>query len=134
MLSDMHVSYEAGANYIIIFNYPTDPPGNPYGILTDEHFEAMQEFWNYMKQNPEDYGKTAAQTTLVLPENYAWGMRSPDDKIWGYWGPDDLSPQIWDLSQKLLDQYGLSMDIVYDDPNYPLANIYTKIIYWNSTD
>ena len=134
MLEDMHVSYEAGANYIIIFNYPTDPPGNPYGILTDEHFEAMQEFWNYMKQNPEDYGKTSAQAALVLPENYAWGMRRPDDKIWGYWGPDDLSPQIWDLSQKLLDQYGIAMDIVYDDSNYPLEKIYPKIIYWNSTD
>jgi len=133
MLEDMHISYEAEANYIIIFNYPTDPPGNPYGILTDEHFEAMQQFWSYMQQHPEDYGKTEAQAALVLPENYAWGIRKPDDKIWGYWGPDDLSPQIWELCHDLLDQYGLALDIVYDDPDFPIADIYQEIYYWNYT-
>lgn len=133
MLEDMRISYEAGADYIIIFNYPTNPPGNPYGILTDEHFAAIQQFWNHMQQNPEDYGKTEAQAALVLPQNYAWGMRSLDDRIWGYWGPDELSEQIWDLSQDLLDQYGLALDIVYDDPNFPIADIYNPIYYWNST-
>ncbi len=133
MLYDMFVSYEAGADYIIIFNYPTDPPGNPYGILTDEHFEAMQQFWDYMQHHPEDYGKTTGQAAMVLPENYGWGMRHPDDKIWGYWGPDDLSPQIWDLSQDLLDQYGLALDIVYDDPDFPIADMYQQIYYWNYT-
>ncbi|MCW4015787.1 MAG: hypothetical protein NWF06_05405, partial [Candidatus Bathyarchaeota archaeon] len=133
MLEDMHISYETGADYIIIFNYPTDPPGNPYGILTDEHFEVMQEFWSYMEQTPEDYGKTQAQAALVLPENYGWGMRSVDDRIWGYWGPDELSEQIWNLSQDMLDQYGLALDIVYDNPDYPLTDIYQEIVYWNST-
>ncbi len=131
MLEDMLISYDAGADYIIIFNYPIDPPGNPYGILTDEHFAAMQQFWNHMQQNPEDYGKTEAQAALVLPQNYAWGMRSLNDKIWGYWGPDENSTQIWNLSQTLLDQYGLALDIVYDDPNFPITDIYQEIYYWN---
>ena len=134
MLEDMMVSYDAGADYIIIFNYPINPPGNPYGILTDEHFEVMQQFWSYMKQNPEDYGKTTAEAALVLPENYAWGMRNIDDRIWGYWGPDEYSEQIWELSQIMLDDYGLALDIVYDDPNYPLTDIYTETVYWNCTD
>jgi len=133
MLDDMLISYEAGADYVIVFNYPTDPPGNPYGILTDEHFDVIQQFWSYMQQNPQDYGKTQGQAALVLPENYAWGMRHVDDRIWGYWGPDELSEQIWNLSQNLLDHYGLALDIVYDDQNYPLTDIYTEIIYWNST-
>jgi len=133
MLYDMLLSYETGADYIIIFNYPTDPPGNPYGILTDEHFEAIQQFWNYMQHHPEEYGKTEAQAALVLPENYAWGMRYPDDSIWGYWGPDENSTQIWNLSQTLLDQYGLALDIVYDDPDFPIADIYPEIYYWNYT-
>jgi len=133
MLDDMLLSYETGADYIIIFNYPTDPPGNPYGILTDEHFEAIQQFWNYMQHHPEEYGKTEAQAALVLPENYAWGMRYPDDSIWGYWGPDENSTQIWNLSQTLLDQYGLALDIVYDDPDFPIADIYPEIYYWNYT-
>lgn len=134
MLDDMMLSYEAGADYIIIFNYPTNPPGNPYGILTDEHFEAMQEFWSYMEQNPEGYGKTVAETALVLPENYGWGMRSLDDRIWGYWGPDEYSEQIWTVLQHMLDKYGLTLDIIYDDPNYPPEEFYSKIVYWNSAN
>jgi hypothetical protein len=133
MLQDMLTAYEAGADYIVIFNYPTDPPGNPYGILTYEHFDAIQHFWNYMQQHLEDYGKTKAQAALVLPENYAWGMRKPDDRIWGYWGPDEKSQQIWDLTQDLLKQYGLALDIVYDDPSFSIEEIYQEVIYWNST-
>ena len=133
MLYDMLVSYEAGADYIIIFNYPTDPPGNPYGILTDEHFEAMQKFWDYMQENPEEYGKTCAQAALVLPENYAWGMRYLEDKIWGYWGPDEKSQQIWDTYNDLLVQYGSTLDIVYDDSDFRTADIYQEIVYWNCT-
>ena len=133
MLYDMHVSYEAGADYIIIFNYPTDPPGNPYGILVDEHFETMQKFWNYMQNNPEEYGKTTAQAALVLPENYGWGMRRIDDRMWGYWGPDDKAQQIWTLYHKLLVKYSYALDIVYDDPNFPLEDTYQEIYYWNYT-
>jgi hypothetical protein len=133
MLYDMLVSYEAGADYIIIFNYPTDPPGNPYGILTDEHFEVMQEFWNYMQRHPEEYEKITAQAALVLPANYGWGMRRPDDRIWGYWGPDEKSQQIWELYHDLLVQYGLTLDIVYNDPNFPLEGVYQEIYYWNYT-
>ena len=129
----MLVSYETGAKYVIIFNYPTNPSGNPYGILTDEHFDAMQQFWNHMQQHPEEWGKTEAQAALVLPKSYAWGMRHLDDRIWGYWGPDENSTQIWNLSQTLLDQYGLALDIVYDDPNFPIVDIYQEIYYWNYT-
>jgi hypothetical protein len=133
MLQDMRAAYQAGAKYVIIFNYPTDPPDNPYGILTEEHFTAIQQFWTYIQQNPEENGITEAQAALVLPKNYGWGMRNPDDKIWGYWGPDEKSTQIWELSQNLLGQYGLALDIVYDDPDFPIADIYQEIYYWNYT-
>jgi hypothetical protein len=133
MLQDMMVAYETGAKYVVIFNYPTDPPGNPYGILTEEHFAAMQQFWNYIHKHPEDYGKSQAQAALVLPKNYGWGLRHPDDRIWGYWGPDEYSPQIWNLTQTLLDKYGLSLDIVYDDPAFPIEGKYAQIYYWNQT-
>jgi hypothetical protein len=133
MFEDMMVSYQTGANYVIVFNYPIDPPDNPYGILKDEHFTAIQQFWNYINQHPEDHGKIKAEAALVLPENYGWGLRHPDDRIWGYWGPDELSPQIWQLSQNLLDQYGLSLDIVYEDQTFPIETYYQKIYYWNNT-
>ena len=82
------LSYETGAKYIIIFNYPTDPPCNPYGILTNEHFDAMQQFWGHMKNNPKTTQKLDAKAALILPENYGWAMRHLNDRIWGYWGPD----------------------------------------------
>lgn len=133
MLQDMFSAYANGANYIIIFNYPTDPPGNPFGILTEEHFEAIEQFWNHMQENPEQHGSIKGEVALVLPENYAWGMRRPDDKIWGYWGPDEKSQQIWDISQKLLDEYGSKLDIVYEDSNFSIKDSYNEVYYWNST-
>jgi hypothetical protein len=133
MFTDMVDSYKTGADYIIIFNYPTDPPGNPYGILTDEHFEVFEEFWKYMQENPEDYNSLKGEVALVLPENYAWGMRRIDDKIWGYWGPDEKSEQIWNISQELLDVYGFNLDIVYEDSNFTVDGLYEEIYYWNQT-
>jgi hypothetical protein len=41
MLRDMMMAYRAGAKYIIVFNYPKI---NPYGILTEEHFNAVKTF------------------------------------------------------------------------------------------
>jgi hypothetical protein len=130
------MAYEAGATYVILFNYP-QIAGNPYGgILTDEHFEALERFWNDVMtkpntQNIPDYSQ--AEAALVLPKNYGWGMRNPNDSIWGFWGPDEKSPQIWNLSRTLLSQYGLSLDIVYDDPAFPAAGKYSQIYYWNQT-
>jgi len=59
-------------------------------------------------------------------------MRRPDDKIW-YWGPDEVSLQIWNTSRQLLLQYGLRLDIVYIDPQFPLEDNYSRIYYWNQT-
>jgi len=133
MRQDMFDAYETGADYIIVFNFPTDPPGNPYGILTEEHFEVIEQFWNYMRKNPEQHGIIKGDVALVLPENYAWGMRHINDKIWGYWGSDENSQQIWDLSQELLKEHGLSLDIVYDDSTFLVEDLYQEIYYWNFT-
>ncbi len=130
------MAYEAGAKYVVIFNYPKIGD-NPYGVMTDEHFEALEKFWNdVMADSPNlrdipDFSQ--AEAALVLPENYGWGMRYADDKIWGFWGPDEKSPQIWELSRKLLSQYDLSLDIVYEDPAFPVAGKYNQIYYWNQT-
>jgi hypothetical protein len=60
-------------------------------------------------------------------------MRNPTDKIWGFWGPDDKSPIIWNAVQKLLSQYSLRLDIIYDDPAFPTQGNYSKVYYWNQT-
>jgi len=132
ILEDMKTAYRAGAKYLIVFNYPTYPPDNPYGILDDEHFEAMRQFWDYMQHHPEEYGKTEAEAAFVLPKDYGWGMRRVDDNIWfPEWGYDSLSPLIWENMNKLIEKYGLKLDIIYDDPNFSFEEKYSNIHFWN---
>ena len=132
--NQMRMAYEAGAKYVVIFNYPKIN-GNPYGIMTDEHFEALERFWNAVMTMPNLRtipDSSQAEAALVLPRNYGWGMRDPEDRIW-YWGPDEKSPQIWELSRNLLSQYGIHLDIIYDDPAFPVTGKYPRIYYWNQT-
>jgi hypothetical protein len=133
MLQDCITSYEAGADYIIVFNFPQYPEDNPYGILADEHFAAIKKFWEYMSNHPEDYGKTDGEIAFVLPKDYGWGMRSPTDKMWGLWLADNDSTLIWDNLQLLIDRYGLKIDIIYENaPSNCIVN-YTELYCWNAT-
>ena len=128
-------AYECGAKYEVIFNYPTYPANNTYGLLFEEHFEALQRFWNDINAiSPAAHSSHRAEVALVLPRNYGWGMRAPDDKIWGAWNPDEKSSQIWNISRELLAKYGFSLDIVYEDPVFSTEGVYPKIFYWNETD
>jgi len=129
----MRIAYEAGAKYAVVFNYAENMSG-PYGTLQDEHFVALERFWNDVVNNPElKQGSIKGEAVLVLPNNYGWGMRRLDDKIWGLWEADEKSEQIWELSRNLLEQYGLGLDIVYDDSEFPLEGKYSQIFYWNQT-
>jgi len=134
MLEDMKTAYQAGAKYVIIFNYPTDPPGNPYGILTDEHFTAMETFWE-MTRSPHQNSlqKVEVEAAFVLPKDYGWGMRTEDDGIWGVWEPDDKAPLIWENMNRLIEKYGLKLDIIYDDPQFDYVAKYPQVYCWNST-
>ncbi|MGE5188279.1 MAG: hypothetical protein ACM3JE_04555, partial [Betaproteobacteria bacterium] len=77
---------------------------------------------------------SGAEAVLVLPANYGWGMRNPDDTIWGFWGTDAKTPQIAMVMYKLLEEYSVKLDIVYEDYNYPAAEAgYRHVYYWNST-
>jgi hypothetical protein len=119
IFEQMRISYECGAEYITIFNFPI-LEDNKYGIMTEEHFEALERFWSEVVKNPDViHGSIVAETVLVLPKNYGWGMRHPQDRIWGWFGPDEKSAQIWELSRYLLSKYSLTLDIVYEDPVFP---------------
>ena len=128
--NQMMSAYNAGAKYITIFDFPYNTI-NPYGSLTNDHFLALKTFWTKIQSQPPT--SPHAQAALVLPKDYGWGMRSSSDKIWGYWGPDDKSPQIWNISRQLLNKYGLALDIIYDDPAFPIEANYTRVYYWNQT-
>ena len=129
LYDDMVMAYENGAKYIAVFNYPKI---NVYGVLKQEHFDAVEKFWRKI-QNDSGHIPFSGETALVLPKNYGWGMRSPNDTIWSFWGPDGKSAQIWNITRALLACYAPRIDIVYDDARFPLGDKYSKIYYWNST-
>jgi len=131
IFSQMKTSYENGAQYVILFNYAKDMTG-PYGTLQEQHFQALERFWNEVFQNSAIiHGGVKAQAVLVLPENYGWGMRNPNDKIWGIWEPDSASNQFWAQLQSKLEQYGTQLDIVYSDSVYPVVGRYHNIFFLN---
>jgi hypothetical protein len=146
MYEAMRQSYKSGAQYVVVFNYT--PENDPLkginangtkveggaGLLEDEHYEAIERFWNEEVQNPSVVNSGAkAEAALVLPENFGWGIRNQNDNIWGLWSADSASQQIWTKLQSLLEQYGSKLDIVYENPAYPIAGKYSDIFYWNQT-
>jgi hypothetical protein len=130
---DMVVSYDAGAKYVVVFNYPQYPQDNPYGVLDEEYFGAMAQFWLYAQSTPRDPAQTDADAVLVLPQDYGWGMRGLYDSIWGLWPPDKDCESIWQTLFQLIDQHGLRLDIVYAGTGTNLAKQYAQVYYWNQT-
>jgi len=135
---EMLKAYSAGAKYVVVFDYPRYPETNPYGILTEEHFIAMQKFWNYIHAYPRGiHGKVYGQVALVLPKDYGWGTRRTqhmiEDNIWGFWPEDEKIQAVGENMAKLMSRYDLKLDIIYDDPRFDFEEKYSKIYFWNST-
>jgi len=125
----MQTVYEAGAKYAILFNYAENMSG-PFGTLQDEHFVALERFWHEVVQNSSvQQGSITSEAVLVLPQNYGWGMRRLNDTIWGLWEADEKSEQIWNLKNSLIEEYGLNLDIVYDDPDFSVEGKYVQTFY-----
>jgi hypothetical protein len=135
---DMLTAYYAGAKYVIVFDYPKYPETNTYGILTEEQFTAMRRFWNYVHAYPREiYGRVNGEVAFVLPKDFGWGIRRTqyiiEEKIWGFWPEDETAYLIGENMAKLINEYGLKLDIVYDDPQFDFEGKYSQIYFWNST-
>jgi hypothetical protein len=129
--NQMLTSYEAGAKYITIFDYPYNQTA--YGALTNDQLLALQRFWNDVTTK-KFTDLSTPEAVLVLPHNFGWGMRNPNDTIWGFWLSDNRTQTIAIAISELLSFYGPSLDIVFDDPAYPVSNVpYQHIYYWNQT-
>lgn len=127
MFDQLKASYRAGAEYAVVFNYSPDMTGL-YGILQEQHFQALERFWKEVVHNPSEvHGCDRAEAVLVLPQNYGWGLRNPNDVIWGIWEPNATSAQIWAQVQSRLEQYGTKLDIVYSDQANSLAGRYANV-------
>jgi len=135
---EMVTAYDAGAKYVVTFNFPKHPETNPYGVLAEQHFVAMQRFWDYVQTRPRRGNADArGQVAFVLPKDYGWGTRRTEnfieDRIWGFWPEDQTTLIVGKNMRILLNLYGLKLDIIYDDPQFSYQEMYEQIYYWNST-
>jgi hypothetical protein len=131
LYSDLVLAYDNGAKYIVVFDSNED---YTQGILREEHLNALKQFWQYIKENPRSERTVSERVGFVLPKDYAYGFRGPDDKIWGLWGADTLSYNLSVSVNSLLEQYGDKLDIIYDD-GLQLGKTYgyKQLIYWNDS-
>jgi hypothetical protein len=128
LFNDLVLAYENGAKYVVVFDSNKE---YTQSILTNEHLEAMKQFWQYTKDKPRSPTPISERTAFVLPQDYAYGFRGPEDKIWGLWEADSLSMNLSvNLANKLV-EYGDNLDIVYDQPQIGEIG-YKKLIYWYS--
>ena len=129
---DMVDAYKAGAKYVIVFDAPK---ADIYGIITNDHFNALKRFWTYLQDNPKDFGSQKATVAYVLPKDYGFGLRRADDRIWGLFAADSLSSKVWNDTNKLAKQYGFDLDIIYDEAGVvdSARNRYEQLFFWNET-
>ena len=129
---DLSLAYSAGAKYAVVFSYPNI---TAYGTLTDEHFTALQKFWTTLQKNPGSFDSNKAQVAYVVPADYGFGFRNPNDTIWGLFPADNQSAKIYADIKTLIADYGSHLDILYDEPQIivPLLGGYSKVFYWNQT-
>jgi hypothetical protein len=140
MYSDLCQSYRSGAEYTVVFNYNPSTPdyleGQPTNattsgssaLLKDEHFAVLQKFWTNVVQNVSETNNITVTNSFVLPKGYGWGMRYSEDSIWGIWNADNTTKTMWTNLQAALTKYGAELDIVYNDPVYPLQDRYNVTI------
>jgi hypothetical protein len=129
MYEDMVLAYQNGAKYILLFDYPTFADG----ILKQEHFDALKQFWQYIQTHPRTDNTIEKRVAYVLPASYGYGFRGANDKIWGLWEADELSAKIWNDANNLVQEYGTNLDIIYEDTLRLNIAAYNKLIFWNGT-
>ncbi len=132
LLGDLVLAYKAGSKYAVVFDYPEV---GTYGTLEPEHFAALQQFWDYIHDNPQDFGSQKPKVAYVLPEYYGFGLRRANDRIWGLFPADGNSTKVWDDVNKMVTTYGFNFDIIYDEPGVVEAarSRYQRIFFWNET-
>ena len=129
LYNDMILSYENGAKYIIVFDSNENWTQN---VLQQGQLDAMKQFWQYVQANPRTISPVSDRTAYVLPADYGYGFRGPEDKIWGLWNADSLTIDIGMSITTLLQMDGNNLDIVYPSQTLESAG-YHSIIYWNNT-
>jgi hypothetical protein len=133
LYNDMVLAYDNGAKYILVFNYPYNS-SSTYGILGEEHFDALAKFWNHKNSNPQPNDSSSSRVAYVLPNDYGYGFRGPNDTIWGVWPADSVTYKIIQNVFSSFQQYGTNLDIVYNSQFFVNNEFrYNKFLFWNET-
>jgi len=131
---DMVTAYENGAKYIVLFDYAKDPVTNvTHGILQQEHLDALRQFWQYAKEHPRTDNKVENRIAYVLPRDYGYGFRGPNDWIWGLFSPDENSSEIWNDVNMWVEENKPLIDVIYEDTLQNGKFNYNRLIFWNGT-
>jgi len=132
LYNDLVYAYENGAKYILVFDTNEN---YTHGTLKEEHLAALRDFWEYAKDNPRTTSQIDERVAYVLPKDFGYGFRGPNDKIWGQWEANDLSFKISTELGSLIEKYRSNMDIIYDD-ELGVKNLkyYSEFVFWNGTD
>ena len=88
-MTDLVYAYDNGAKYVLVFD---SNENYTESILKEEHFEALERFWQYTLDNPNP--EVVDRVAFVLPKDFGYGFRGPEDKIWGLWEADATSLEI----------------------------------------
>ena len=129
LFDDLVLAYENGAKYALVFD---SDENYTQSTLSQEHLDALERFWQYTKEHPRPADLLDGRVAFVLPRDYGYGFRGPDDKIWGLWESDELSPKICEDLGVLLEEYGSKLDVIYDD-GLEFDDTYKQYFFWNGT-
>ncbi len=132
LYKDMVFAYDNGAKYIVIFD--SDPKWTQ-DVLQPDQLTAMQQFWQYIKNHPRPISPVSDRSAYVLPQDYAYGFRSPtEDRIWGLWSNDSLTLAVSMSMASLFQIFGKNLDIIYPSILYTPESVgYKMVVYWNDT-
>lgn len=132
LYADLVFAYNNGAKYAVVFSYPEIETAK-YGILCQEHLDALKRFWAYVSNNESATENRNMRVSYVLPADYGFGFRSPEDTIWGLWKADNIATSVYsDVNNR---QYRGDFDILFDYPTLTTdaRGRYDLLIYWNGT-
>ena len=128
LYEDLVLAYNNGAKYIVVFD---SNEAYTQSILTQDHLNAIKQFWQYAKENPRSSSSSGDRVGFVLPVDYAYGFRGPTDTVWGLWQADSFSMNLSiNVGNKLL-EYGEKLDIVYNQTQLESCG-YRQLIYWDT--
>lgn len=131
LFNDLVLGYKAGAKYAIVFSYPQIMT---YGTLNNDHFEALEKFWNILQSDPASLGSSSPHVAYIVPSDYGFGFRASNDTIWGLFPPDNLSAKIFEDVNFLLAKYDTNLDILYDGAQADAVLMcYDQVYLWNQT-